>query len=96
MTIITSNEGNTHIMTIEGWLDTKTAPELEEQIDKIPDSAEELVLDLAGLEYISSAGIRQFVAAYKKMGGSFKLRNVRQEIQDVMKLTGLTGKFTFE
>ena len=41
------------------------------------------------LEYISSAGLRLIVAAYKKMNGALTLRNVSGEIMSVIKMTGL-------
>ena len=96
MTLTTSNEGTTHIIAIEGWLDTKTAPELEAKLAEVPEEAEELVLDMTAMEYISSAGIRQLVAAYKKMNGHIRLRGVRPEVRDVMRMTGMDKRFPME
>ena len=73
---------------IEGWLDTQTAPELGDALAELDESVAELEFDFAALEYVSSAGIRQIVAAYKKMGGNLVLRNVSPEVREVLRLTG--------
>ncbi|MBO4396084.1 MAG: STAS domain-containing protein [Eubacterium sp.] len=96
MKLTVSNEGTTHIIAIEGWLDTKTSTELAEQLEKVPEDAGELILDVKEMEYISSAGLRQIVTAYKQMNGHMKIRGIRPEILDVMKMAGLDKKFTFE
>ena len=55
-----------------------------------------LALDLSGLEYVSSAGIRQIVAAHKQMNGELTLRNVSVEVQDVLTMTGIAKKLHIE
>ena len=62
-------EGEKATFAIEGWLDTQTAPELGAALDELSEDVTQLELDFAKLEYVSSAGIRQIVAAHKKMGG---------------------------
>ena len=47
----------------EGRLDTTTAPELEEMIEKTCTGISELLLDFAGLRYLSSAGMRVLLSA---------------------------------
>ena len=81
-------EGGKATFAIEGWLDTQTAPELGAALDELGDDVTELELDLAALEYASSAGIRQIVAAHKKMDGNLVLRNVSPEVREVLHLTG--------
>ena len=94
MEIISRTEGNKVTMEITGWLDTQTAPQLEEELSKLSDEATSLVFDFAKLEYISSAGLRQVVAAYKKMQQKegFKIINISDEVYDVFKLTGFDQK----
>ena len=67
MEIINNIDGNKATMEIIGWLDTQTAPQLGEELSKLSDDITSLVFDFAKLEYISSAGLRQVVSAYKKM-----------------------------
>ena len=67
MEIVSKTEGNKVTMEITGWLDTQTSPQLGEELSKLDDSVTSLVFDFAKLEYISSAGLRQVISAYKKM-----------------------------
>ena len=87
-------EGGKATFAIEGWLDTQTAPELEAALAELDDGVNELEFDLAALEYVSSAGIRQIVAAYKKMGGNLVVRNVSPEVREVLRLTGTDKRLT--
>ena len=52
------------------------------------------MFDFANLEYISSAGLRLVIAAYKKMAGKegFRIVNVSDEVYDVFSLTGFDQK----
>ena len=87
-------EGGKATFAIEGWLDTQTAPELGAALAELDEGVAELEFDLAALEYVSSAGIRQIVAAYKKMGGNLVLRNVSPEVREVLRLTGTDKRLT--
>ena len=83
-------------MKISGWLDTQSAPELEKAINDLGPDVKELTLDCSELEYISSAGLRLLVEAYKKMAGNVILRHVSAEIMSVIKMTGLDKRLIFE
>lgn len=98
MEIISKKDGNKATMEIIGWLDTQTAPQLEEELAKLEEEITSLVFDFAQLEYISSAGLRQVVAAYKKMADKdgFKIVHASDEILDVFKLTGFDKKIDIE
>lgn len=88
MTINKTINGNEAIFEISGWLDTQTAPELETALDELDPAVTELTIDMKELEYISSAGLRQIVAAHKKMDGKLTIKNVSPEIMDVFNMTG--------
>ena len=98
MEIVSKTEGNKVTMEITGWLDTQTSPQLGEELSKLNDSVTSLVFDFAKLEYISSAGLRQVISAYKKMAGKdgFKIINVSDEVFDVFRLTGFDQKIQIE
>lgn len=87
---------NTMTLALEGWLDTQAAPELGTIIDGITDEIQAVVFDFKGLEYISSSGIRQIVAAYKKVNGNCTLKNVSAEIMDILSMTGIAKKVRIE
>lgn len=87
-------EGEKATFAIEGWLDTQTAPELGAALDELSEDVTQLELDFAKLEYVSSAGIRQIVAAHKKMGGKLTVRNVSPAVLEVFRLTGVDKRLT--
>jgi len=96
MTIEKNDQGTTVELKLIGWLDTQSAPTLEEEVNALDSSVTSLILDCTGLEYISSAGLRQFVATYKKMNGNLTLRNVPEEILKIIKMTGLDSRIRIE
>ena len=98
MEIVNKAEGTKMTMEISGWLDTQTAPQLEEALSALDGSVTSLVFDFAKLEYISSAGLRQVIAAYKKMADKdgFKIINVSDDVFDVFSLTGFDQKIDIE
>ena len=96
MTIEKSMNGNTVELRLAGWLDTKSSPDLEAALNGLEPTVEALVLDMSRLEYISSAGLRQVVTAYKRMNGALTLRHVSDEIRDVLRLTGLEKRLRIE
>ena len=81
-------EGDAATFEIEGWLDTQTAPELGAALDELGAGVGHLTINCAALEYVSSAGIRQLVAAHKKTGGNLVLENVSPEVLEVLHMTG--------
>ena len=91
------NGGNAKIVVV-GRLDTQTAPELEKELDGIISNLKELTFDMAGLEYVSSAGLRVILKAQKIMNaqGSMKLIGVRDNIMEVFDITGFLDILTIE
>ena len=83
-------------MILNGWLDTQNAPLLEEALKTLECDTEHLTLDMTGLEYCSSAGIRQIVVAYKRLKGALTLRNVNENIMTLLEMTGLEPYLHFE
>ena len=87
-----TRDGEKLTMTVEGSIDTVTAPQLEGDLRSSVNGISELEFDLAGLEYISSAGLRVLVLAVKKLGrNSVKLVNVSDEIRGILEMTGFTS-----
>lgn len=98
MTINKIKEGSNLTVAIAGRLDTVTAPDLEEQLNGALDGVETLVMDLADLDYVSSAGLRVLLSAQKTMNkqGSMKLINVKSEIMEIFDVTGFSDILTIE
>ena len=98
MTIeIKKNEQET-IIEIVGRLDTITAPALDKTINEDIGDTKNLVLNVKGMEYISSAGLRVLLAAQKKMQktGSMKLTNVCDAVMEVFEMTGFADILVIE
>ena len=95
MDIRTSVNEQGTTMELAGWLDIQAAPELEKAINDLEEGGS-LVIDMKELEYISSSGLRQLVAAYKKYKGEMTLRNVPASILDIFRTTGLDKKLKIE
>ena len=94
MTITKTEENGCVTLAVDGWLDVQTTPELQAYLKELPPS-EALVFDFAGLEYISSAGVREVVAAYRRQqeaGGTFEVVRVNSDVMDVFSMTGINKK----
>ena len=78
------------ILELEGRLDTMTAPELEKVINGELSDVRKLTVDLAKLEYISSAGLRVLLSAQKIMNkqGSMVVLHANELIMEVFEVTG--------
>ena len=98
MLITKTTEDKKLNVKIEGRLDTTTAPELEAALDGAIDEANELVFDLEGLEYLSSAGLRILLASQKKMApkGGMKVTKVNDVIMEIFEITGFSDILTIE
>ncbi len=85
-------------LVIEGRIDTTTAPALEAEINGIDANVKDLVLDMKGVEYISSAGLRVLLAAQKKMSkvGTLKLTGVCDAVMEVFEMTGFADILVIE
>lgn len=93
----TLNE-NTLTVTVSGRLNTLTAPQLEEEIKAIEPAVACLVMDFADVPYISSAGLRVLLEAQKKMAkqGKMVVRNVCEDVKEVLDITGFSDILTIE
>ena len=98
MTIEIIKNADETIIEIVGRLDTITAPVLDKTINEDIEETKNLVLDVKGMEYISSAGLRILLATQKKMQkiGSMKLTNVCEEVMEVFEMTGFADILVIE
>ena len=98
MTIEIKRSAEETIVELVGRLDTTTAPALDKTINEDIGDTKNLVLNLKGLEYISSAGLRVILSAQKKLQkvGSMKLINVCEAVMEVFEMTGFADILTIE
>lgn len=98
MTIEIKRNEDATIIELAGRLDTTTAPALDKTVSEDLRDVKKLTLDLKGLEYISSAGLRVLLAAEKKMHkvGGMKLINVCETVMEVFEMTGFADILIIE
>ena len=96
MTIEIKKTQEETIIEIVGRLDTITAPALDKTIHEDIGDTKNLVLDVKGMEYISSAGLRVLLAAQKKMKGAMKITNVCELVMEVFEMTGFADILVIE
>ena len=88
-------DGNLNV-TLEGRLDTITAPEFESFIGKNYDGEGMLIIDCEKLAYISSAGLRVLLIAQKRSKGKMKLTKVCELVMEVIEMTGFADILVIE
>ena len=96
--ISVSNNDAEYTFTLDGRLDTITSPDLEAKINEVVGDAAKLILDLAKLEYISSAGLRVLLGTVQAMEGKGEMvvRNLTPSVKEVFELTGFSNLFNIE
>jgi anti-anti-sigma factor len=85
------------VVTPTGRIDSSTAPGFDVELKKVLEKKNQMVIDLKGVEYISSAGLRAVIKAYqtaKKTGGEVKLASVPEVVYSVLYTVGLDQKIS--
>ena len=85
-------------LSVSGRLETITAPQLDAEIQAVPEEVKELVMEISALEYVSSAGLRVFLMAHKKMksrGGAMKISGANASVKKVFDITGFSPILNF-
>ncbi len=83
-------------VVVAGNVDTTTAPEFSAALDL--EGVNEATIDLSGVSYMSSVGLRCLLVAKKTMtaqGGEIKLKGVQKPVKDVLDMTGFSSFFEF-
>ena len=98
MKIVKNRQGAELTITLEGRLDTASAPDFDAIVKNELGGVETLVLDLKKLQYTSSAGLRVILLAQKTMNsqGKMIIKNVAEAVMEVFDMTGLTDLLIIE
>jgi anti-anti-sigma factor len=98
MIINKAQDGSKLTLTLEGRLDSNSAPQLEVELKSSLDGVTELVMDFGNLVYLSSAGLRVILAAQKQMSkqGKMVIVKVNETIMDIFVMTGFAEILTIE
>ena len=93
MNIVKKTEGGKLTITLTGRLDTVTAPQLEAELNLA--DVEEVLFDISGIDYVSSAGLRLFLSVQKTMAkqGKMSILGAQPVVKEVFDMTGLSGVF---
>ena len=91
-------EGSSAIFSLKGRLDAVTSEELETELKDVLEELNELTLDLDGLDYLSSAGLRVLLSVQKIMDrkGEMKVINVADPVMEIFEVTGFTEILNIE
>jgi anti-sigma B factor antagonist len=96
--ITTANREGKTVLSVNGRIDTSTAPELEQAINKeIEHGNRKILLGFSGVSYISSGGLRVLLATAKKLknpGDKFGICSLSPEVLKILKLAGFTSIFS--
>ena len=98
MDIVKSREGNQLNVTLSGELNTITAPKFEAAMREDVKPGDTVIINMADVVYITSAGLRVLLAldAANGDGAPVILRGVREEIREVLKVTGFDTVLVIE
>ncbi|MBR0404659.1 MAG: STAS domain-containing protein [Eggerthellaceae bacterium] len=91
-----TRDGDRLFVKVAGRLDAQSAPMLEDGMSEVLKGVTEITVDLGDLEFISSAGLRILLAAYKLMAkreGVFKIEDASEDVMDVLEMSGFASLF---
>lgn len=98
MDIAEKKVGNINVLSLAGRLDAFNAIELEKKLNALIEAGQyNYVIDLAKLEYISSSGLRVFLASLKRVKkerGDIKLAGMQSFITEVFNISGFSQLFS--
>jgi|SRR5215472_3872182 len=98
MEIKEETRGKVKIIGLRGKLDANSSPAVEKQLQALMDRGQErVVLDLTELTYISSLGLRVFIAVAKgiqKANGKLALAGLNDHIYEIFKIARFTNIFS--
>ena len=98
MTINTTKNEKECLITVEGRIDTLTAPELQQVLMDNAQSSDKIILDLSEVVFISSAGLRVLVFSHREMSkkSGLVLRGVNKNVRAVINMTGFNKILNIE
>ena len=97
--ICSERHGDDHVIALTGELDLSDADRVSAEIVRVEDSdARHIILDLSGLQFIDTSGVRLIVEADARSrvdGNRLRLRRGPQAVQRVFEITGLSDRLPF-
>ena len=99
MNVNSTKNDKTLTVTVVGSIDTVTAPELDKYLQENSEGITEIIFDFAGVDYISSAGLRVIMMTNQSMeecDGTLTVRNVNEDVMEVFEMTGFDSLLNME
>jgi anti-sigma B factor antagonist len=100
MDVNVNEEGGVTVVSVDGELDTNSAPVAQQQILPLAQAGCKLVLDMTKVPYMSSAGIRVLLSTYRTVtsnGGKIVIVGLADDVRETMNVTGFLKFFqTFD
>jgi anti-sigma B factor antagonist len=98
MEITENRQDGRLVLEVSGRVDTNTAPALEAKVKEILDDTTDLIIDLADVQYVSSAGLRVILFAQQEMGkrGTLTVIHPNEYVMQVLVATGISDILTIE
>ena len=91
MKVTSSKNGSACTLTVEGKIDTVSAPELEEAVKSNLPKCDKMIFDFTNTDYIASAGLRVLVYAQRELmkKGGVTVTGVNESIKKIFTVTGM-------
>lgn len=87
-------------VVFEGRMDTKSTPEVEEDLKPLFDSeSQEIVIDCSNLEYVASSGLRVLLSIAidsQSKGKHVTIKGINSFVSNLFEMSGFTDLFDFE
>ena len=98
MNVSVNTVDNISTFTIEGRIDTLTAPELDKAFTEAEPVSDKVIFDMSGVDYISSAGMRVIIAVHRPMTkkNGLVLKGLSKNVRTIINLTGFTKVLNIE
>lgn|SRR5687767_3914330 len=95
MQLSTEQQNNVTVVSMSGSIDALTAGDVITYFERhVTEGATRLVAGLDGVDYVSSAGLRSFLATLKaarQAGGDLRLAGAQDNVQKVLAMAGFTS-----
>ena len=92
MTVMTEKSGEVMVVTISGRIDAATSPQLGEVLARLVDAREtRLLIDMAGVDYVSSAGLAVLFTYMQKLGsgnGKMAFSALSERVEELFYVVG--------
>ena len=100
LTLESAREGDTHVILLSGELDIMSSPEVDKELRRVEATdADAIVLDLSGLQFVDSTGLRLLIQAEQRSrwdAGRLSLKRPPGRVQRVFEIAGIDKLLPFD